>query len=258
LVITPTADNNAGITEVVKRIERKYFIWPRNTGFARLFLRQVCHPDREYPEGQVNTLYFDTPELDQYLRSSSGDFRKDKVRIRWYGYLQDYRTTVPVYVELKTRQGFTSSKQRKRFHVPPQNLQPSNLSKGIIEGNALIDTLASFGYFPESPLRPVIVVSYWRYRLNEVFTGVRMSLDLHIRSCMVAGGSGSGERELELRGGVIEVKGQNFELPPTIQQMKLLDTDWGRFSKYGSSIDAHLEQPGAVARLWPSGRVLHR
>ena len=110
-----TAEAGPGATEAIRRIERKFFILPRNTGLAYTFLRQVCRLDREYPGGQINTVYFDTPELDQYTRSSSGDFRKDKVRIRWYDRPEDHGENVPVYLELKTRQGFTSSKQRQRF-----------------------------------------------------------------------------------------------------------------------------------------------
>lgn len=246
----------AGV-QPTERFEQKFFVLPRDTGFAYAFLRQICRFDREYPQGQVNTLYFDTPELDQYMRSVSGDFRKDKVRVRWYDDPQDQGKTMPVYLELKTRQGFVSSKRRQRFMVPTDDLRLANLNRGIFEGNALLDTLASFGHFPEAPLRPVIAVSYRRYRFNEILTGVRVSLDLHIRSSVVAGGLGFGERDLELRGGVVEVKGQTLELPPTLRKMKMLDTDWGRFSKYSQSIDAHLEQPGMMSRLWPSGRVPH-
>jgi len=212
--------------------------------------------DSEYPEGQINTLYFDTPDLEQYTRSSAGEFRKDKVRIRWYDRIEDYQGTVPVYLELKTRQGFASSKQRRKLAVPAQNLELANLGAGIIDRTTLIDTLASFGHYPEHPLQPIIVISYWRYRLTEIFTGVRVSLDSRIRSSMVAPGLGIGERELPLRGGVIEVKGPRMELPPTLRRMRLLNTDWSRFSKYSYCVDAHMSHRSSVGRLWPSGRVV--
>ena len=138
--------------------------------------------------------------------------------------------------------------------MPARDLEMASLGNGIIEGTALMDTLAAFGHYPESLLRPVILVSYWRYRFNEMFTGVRVSLDLHVRSTVVAGRLGIGERDLELRGGVVEVKGPRLELPVTLQRMKLLETDWSRFSKYSHCIDSHLAQPGMMARLWPSGR----
>ena len=68
----------------VQRFERKFYILPQNIGFAYSLLRQFCRPDKDYPESTVHSLYFDTVDLDQYNRSASGDFNKDKIRIRWY------------------------------------------------------------------------------------------------------------------------------------------------------------------------------
>jgi hypothetical protein len=242
--------------QTTERFERKFFVLPKNIGFAYTLLRQICRPDSQYPEGQVNSLYFDTTDLDQYMRSASGDFRKDKVRIRWYGDSSSYQGTVPVFLELKTRQGFASSKQRQRSLVPPQHLELAHLGGGIIGKTTLVNTLAKFGHYPKLPLRPIIVISYWRYRFNEMLTGTRVSLDYHIRSSMVAPELGYTERELQLRGGVIEVKGTTLELPITLRYIKLLDTDWSRFSKYGYCVESHLSEPVTVARLWPAGRFI--
>lgn len=228
---------------------------PRNIGFAYTFLRQICRPDREYPQGQVNSLYFDTADLDQYERSASGDFKKDKVRIRWYDSIADYQDTVPAFIELKTRQGFASSKQRQRFLVPSDRFMSGHLGDGIVDRTVLINTLASFGHFLEKPLRPIVVTSYQRYRFNEMQTGVRVSFDYNIKALAVAPELGRREREIRLPGGVIEVKGPTLELPITLRRMRVLDTDWSRFSKYSYCIDAFLSQPGGVARFWPSGRM---
>lgn len=245
-----------GSVNPTRRFERKFFVLPKNIGFAYTLLRQICRPDREYPEGQVTSLYFDTPDLDQYVRSASGDFRKDKVRIRWYGATGNHQDMSPIFLELKSREGFASSKQRQRLLVPAQRLEPSNIGAGIADKSVLAETLARFGNYPELPLRPIIVISYWRYRLNEMFTGTRVSFDHNIRSYMVAPELGYGERELQLQGGVIEVKGTTLELPVTLRRMKLLDTDWSRFSKYGYCVESHLLSPGSVGRLWPSGRMV--
>ncbi len=250
---TPLARDSA--VGPVERIERKFFITPGRSGFAYGLLRQMCRPDAQYPQGRINTLYFDTPDLDQHTRSSTGDFRKDKVRIRWYDAPREDADSVPVYVELKSRRGFATSKRRLGMDAPPANLLPANLGGGIIPQAVLLDTLAGFGHQAGGPLRPIIVVTYWRRRFTEAFTGVRVSLDTAIRSSMVAPELGGGERDLPLRGGVIEVKGPAFELPPTLRRISLLDVDWSRFSKYSHCIDAHLSQPGSVARLWPPGRV---
>jgi len=238
-----------------QRFERKFFILPENLGFAYPLLWQACRPDKEYPHGRVNSLYFDTLSLEQYERSASGEFRKEKVRIRWYGERDSLPEKVPVFVELKTRLGFVSSKRRVELIVPREALSPDQLPAGMIDRKTLSDTISMFGHFPREPLRPIVTVSYSRYRFTEIFTGVRVSLDYDICSTMVARELGHGEQELPLRGGVIEVKGPDLELPQTLRRIKLLDTDWSRFSKYSYSVDAHLEHPVTRGRLWPSGRM---
>ena len=103
--------------ELTQRFERKFFVLHKNVDFAYTLLRHICRPDGEYAEGQVNSLYFDTPDLDQYTRSESGEYQKDKFRIRWYGKIKNPQEVVNVFLELKSRKGFTSSKQRQRFQV---------------------------------------------------------------------------------------------------------------------------------------------
>jgi len=73
---------------------------------------------------------------------------------------------------------------------------------------------------------------------------------------MVAPEMGYRERELRLPGGIIEVKGPSIELPATLRRMRMLDTDWSRFSKYSNCIDSHITEHGTVARLSPPGRIL--
>ena len=237
------------------RFERKFFILPKHIGFAYATLRQICRADSEYPEGQVNSLYFDTPDLEQYFRSDSGDFRKEKVRIRWYGQPGKHQEEVPVFLELKSREGFASSKQRRRLVVSTQHLELAHLGAGIIDKAMLVNTLAEFGHFPSRPLQPIIMIYYRRYRFNEIMTGTRVSFDYNIVSSVVAPGLGYRERGLRLEGGVIEVKGPTLELPVTLRRIRLLDADWSRFSKYGQGIESHMSQPGSVARMWPSGRI---
>ncbi|MBA7666946.1 hypothetical protein ES703_75030 [subsurface metagenome] len=222
---------------------------------AYALLRQCCRPDSDYPEEQVNSLYFDTDDLEQYVKSSSGEFRKNKVRIRWYHTLDDYQEEIPVFLELKSREGFTSSKQRQRLLSPVHKLETANLYNGIVPLTTLIDTIAGFGHYLEAPIRPIIIIAYWRYRFTELLTGMRVALDCNIRSTIIKRSLGYGEKELNLAGGVIEVKGQKMELPVTLRRMGLLDLDWSRFSKYSSCLDSHLSEPGTTARLWPSGRI---
>lgn len=245
-------------TSPVQRFERKFFILPKNIGFAYSLLRQICRSDKEYPISTVHSLYFDTVDLDQYNRSASGEFNKDKVRIRWYDEESIENETIPVFLELKTRHGFASSKQRERMVVPVEDIESSNLVHGIVSKTILNNTIAGFGYFAGLPLRPVIKISYHRYRFTEMLTGTRVSLDYDIHSTMIAPELGHREHDLQLEGAVVEVKGPSIELPVTLKKMKILDTDWSRFSKYSNCIDSHLSDPGTLARLGPPGRILEQ
>lgn len=225
-----------------QRFERKFAILPTNTGLAYSFLRQICRPDSSYPKDRVNSLYYDTADLDQYEKSAAGEFRKNKVRIRWYDSDIKGQEEVPVYLEVKEREGFASSKQRRKFTVPLQLLNPENLSRGILDKTTINHTLASFGHFLEKPIKPVIVISYQRYRFSEMQTGVRVSFDNDVRATVVAPDLGRQTREVRLTNGVIEVKGPSIELPETLRRMRLLDIDWSRFSKYGNCLDAYFSQ----------------
>ncbi|MBI2954899.1 MAG: VTC domain-containing protein [Chloroflexi bacterium] len=243
-------------TRTAERIERKFYVTPKQVDMARGLLRQICRPDGEYPTGLVNSLYFDTFDLDEHQNSMSGDFRKDKVRIRWYdddGCPDGART---IYVELKSKQGFAGIKRRLKMEVPAYRLTMPHLARGIVPKALLSNTLSSFGYFPSKPLCPVVKITYWRYRFTEPLTGQRVALDFRIRSTMVRPRPGIGEKELELAGAVVEIKGTSIELPATLRRIGMLDVDWSRFSKYSACIDAHDERLGSIGRLSPSGRVI--
>ena len=247
---------NGAVYTLPERFERKYYLMARDVGVAYGLLRQACLPAPEYASEQVNSLYFDTPGLEQHERSDSGDYCKDKVRIRWYGEDKDLQGMQDVFLELKTRRGFAGAKQRLKLQAPAGSLTSANPGTGILPGTLLMETLARFGYFPTGMLLPVIRISYWRYRFSDITTDQRVSLDCRIRSTMTIPQAGNGERELELPGGVIEIKGRSMELPAALRSARMLDTDWTRFSKYSACIDAHCERPGTMGRLSPSGRVV--
>jgi hypothetical protein len=177
------------------------------------------------------------------------------VRVRWYDEENITGDTVPVYLELKTRQGFASTKHRLGLTVPVSGIELPRLGRGIISGNLLTGTISSFGYSPDSPLRPVIKISYRRYRFTEMLTGTRVSLDFDIRSSMIAPELLRAGGEMHLEGAVIEVKGPSLELPVTLRKMKILDTDWSRYSKYSNCIDSHLSVPGMAEVFSPGGKI---
>jgi len=238
-----------------ERFERKFFIPPSKIAFARGLLRHICLRDRDYPEGRVNSLYFDTPDLDQFQKSDNGDYERKKFRIRWYGDLRNHSDMIPAYPELKSKRGFASRKQRRRILVPVQQLEIARLGYGIVKRNLMIRILSEFGHFPEAPLQPVIVISYKRFRFSEILTGARVSLDCKIRSSFVAPGLWHSEADLMLEGAVIEIKGLSTEIPGSLRSISVLGTDWTRFSKYANCVESQLATPGSAGRVWPAGRV---
>ena len=237
------------------RFERKFAVMPADAGLALALLRHLCLADKEYPKDRVISLYFDTADLDQYEKAGAGEHRKDKVRIRWYGSTLKESGDTPVYLELKTRQGFASGKRRKMFMVPAASLKAEELHRGILDRTTIINTLAGFGYFPEKPLRPVIKISYRRYRFAEMMTGTRVSYDEDICAEIIAPELARRERAIRLPNGVIEIKGPTIELPPSLRHLRIMDLDWSRFSKYGNCLDAYFDEPVSVGRAMPSGKL---
>ena len=264
-----------GPRSLSQRMEQKFFIAPRRINLVLALLLRRCRWAVEYPEEQINSLYFDTIDLDQHQRSSAGEFAKDKVRIRWYGSKCDPHggplapedavgphsmagpgeSTVPVWLELKSRRGASSTKLRRVVEVQETALVPGRLAAGIVPADTLLQTIAEFGFFSKGSLRPVVVVSYWRRRFIEPQTGARVALDSHIRSSCVMSGVGRGEKGLELPGAIVELKAPKLDLPQCLRPLAEIGSSWTRYSKYSSSLEAHMSTLGAVSRLWPSGTM---
>ena len=234
------------------RVERKFYMPPGRSDLAYAVLRQVCRNDPGYPAGRVTSLYFDTPDLDSYADSASGEWERHKVRLRWYDDAVD-GAAATVFLERKTRRGLSATKHRRMFAVPAGRLRPDRLSEGVIDRRALVDTLAEMGHHAAERLRPIVAVSYRRRRLVDMLSGVRVSLDSEIASTLIARDVGAGAFDVRLPGGVVEVKGTDMELPASLRRIGMLDTGWSRFSKYCQCLGAHLFETEAVGGLWPSG-----
>jgi hypothetical protein len=239
---------------VTQRFERKFFINPLKNGIARALISHLCLPDSKYPDNRINSLYFDTADLDEYHKSNDGDYKREKVRIRWYDDPAKQPGDVPVWLELKYKRGFAGKKQRKRFLVPVEKLRNMRNNNTILDRNVILHTLSEFGYFPEKPLLPTIVITYRRLRFFEIMTGTRLSFDWDIGSYWVSPFIGFSQTHLKLQGAIIEIKGPTMQIPRSLRSLKMLGTDWSRFSKYAGCIDAQMEIPDTVGQLWPSGR----
>ena len=256
---TPESDSQQGDntsnlehTPFSARIERKFYFPPGRVDLAYATLRHVCRNDSDYPEGRVSSLYFDTVELDCYSASGAGEWERHKVRLRWYGKIDSVPSAV-VFLERKTKQGFSTTRQRRTFSVAAERLSPGRLHEGAIDRRAFVDALTEMGHREAARLRPILAVTYRRRRLVDMLSGVRISLDSEITSTLVSRETSAGAFDVRLPGAVVEVKGSDMALPPSLRQMRLLDAGWGRFSKYCQCLGAHLFETEPVGGRWPSG-----
>jgi hypothetical protein len=238
-----------------ERFERKFFIPPAKANFARSLLSHICLPDRKYPQGTINSLYFDTPDLDHFQKSDDGNYERDKIRIRWYDNPGNLEGIVPVYLELKSKRGFISRKKRRKILVSAERLKRIQNKNTIVNMNIISGILTEFGYFSKESLVPVIVITYKRFRFIEILTGARLSFDCRISSTLTNHSLGHNRLNLMLEGGVIEIKSSSMEIPVSIRSLIKLGTDWTRFSKYAGCLESQKEKPGSVGSLWPSGRI---
>lgn len=85
--------------DTFERKEIKYLLTPEQHD---LFLQLVAGKvvDAEYPEGDISSMYYDTPEYLLINRSIQGGTYKEKLRVRSYG---EVSSGSPVYVELKKK-----------------------------------------------------------------------------------------------------------------------------------------------------------
>jgi len=236
-----------------QRFERKFYLPSSAVPFAAHLLAHCCPADRRYARGTIHSVYYDTDNLDYYDESEQGQRIRNKVRVRWYDDSHN-ADTVTVFIELKSKNGFAGSKQRKQHVVSAQRLAMSALRHGPVPYTHVVNALAEFDYHPHNQLHPMLLITYQRLRFVDPLTGSRISLDWNIRSTLVYPLLNRGEQSLTMEGAVIEIKGPSNEIPLTLRSLQVLNTDWSRYSKYATCMQSQLEKTGSFGRLLPSGR----
>jgi hypothetical protein len=238
-----------------RRLERKFYLPAAKIPFAAHLLAHCCMKDRRYPRGIIHSVYYDTNDDAALCDSSEGNPIRNKIRVRWYDNPRETSFVTPAYLELKSKDGCAGTKQRREVLVPTERLTNPALRGSILDLTTVHQTLFQFGHYPDSLLHPVIYISYRRLRFQDVLTGVRISLDWHIQSSLVPPHLNGRGGPLLMHGGVIEIKGPSMDIPPAVQSIRYLGTDWSRYSKFAACLEAQFENPGSVGRLWPSGRT---
>ncbi|MCZ6546135.1 MAG: VTC domain-containing protein [Chloroflexi bacterium] len=199
-----------------------------------------CVPDLRYPEGQVNSLYYDTPGRTLLAEKVNSDYIKTKVRLRWYGAVEAGRKQmIPAYVEIKSKEGTLRNKRRKRVDVSARLLVEGEESLGELQD--FVRHAYELGCPVRGPLFPMIVIRYTRMRFIEPRSGARLSLDSDIRFSCVNQQFYPPVPALTLPGGVLEVKSRTGKLPEGLSVIRNLIRKKDSFSKYEECWQVHAD-----------------
>lgn len=226
--------------ETFTRIERKFLVDPKRFGLVRAWLAHSCRPAPDYPEGQVTSCYYDTPDVDEYFASFDGDLDKHKVRLRWYDSLPT-SGEVRAFVELKSKRGAETMKLRAPLMVPASLLVDADFAAALPR-DALARYLFGFGYRAPHDLRPTAVITYHRYRFVEQDSRMTLSLDSDIRGWL----AGDMRRwpPVRLEAAVLELKGRDLAVPRRLRALGRFGPVWSGYTKYGAVIEALAEASG--------------
>ena len=208
--------------------EIKFVLPEAQAAGALCMLQALCAPDPRFRAARVSTIYYDTPGLQLLGEKLDSDYLKQKVRLRWY---QSDDPEATSFLEVKSRVG--ALRQKVRVATP---LQARWLDGASLEDRALMDVLTLLQPLVASlpqPLLPVLMVRYERHRFVDAVTGARVTLDRAIEAPRARRGLFHAGFAVRLGLAVVEIKGQEDNLPRTLRPLAHLGMRRGAFSKYG-------------------------
>lgn len=214
------------------REERKYPFPAARASFLTAWLDARLPRERRFPSDVVTSCYYDTPNLDSYQESADGEFIKHKLRLRWYGDPVD--PYAGVWLEVKSRDGAQSTKQRVRY---PSSGVPNQLGLIIPDRAELVRRLRDLtdrATLPLEPtLQPIALIRYRRIRWQSADGVMRASLDTNVQTSNPSGAA----IWLPVPGGsVLELKSSG-ELLPHIAHLGRLGLRRTAHSKYALAVE---------------------
>lgn len=235
------------------RFERKFYIPYHKIDRTAAMLRHHTRADLQFPTNQVQSMYYDTDDLEMFYASIDGSKVRKKVRIRWYDRPSSGHANI--FVEVKRKDGLAGTKYRRSVDIDHSRIFDSRWGSGIVPYDRLLGILVELGFRPHRLIYPLVMVRYKRQRFTEITTGLRLSIDTQIESWVMDRWGISVAPHVRLSGAVLEMKGPWVELPPTLCWIKQIGLDWSRYSKYAACLEAHMGTPGTIGITMPSGRI---
>ena len=213
--------NNQPLESVIEH--KRMIRMPKISSFVDILEHYVSR-DPLYPANYVNTIYYDTPDLQAYRESRHGFYCRTKVRLRWYTDIGKTKCedTVTCYLEVKRRNGRIRNKKRIEVEVPAAVINKSPLKSPEI---LRLGQLAA-GLLPDIPriLVPTLLIRYHRDRFFDRTSNSRIAVDQNI-SCCGLSGSILPVRSLKIPVGIFEIKGASDRLPRAVNPLAgMIDT----------------------------------
>lgn len=204
-------------------------------------LRTLCIPDPMYPQGRVNSVYYDTPDRRFLGEKVNSDYLKTKVRVRWYSGIEDGNLpdTVNAYMERKEKVGYRRKKERKPLLIPSSILRERH--ENYEELATLVEKVRFDDWLPPSHLFPMITIRYTRYRFVDPRQRARLSLDSRICFSSVNPLFFPNRGPRMLREGVLEIKSEDGNLPSALNPIRDRLNTRDSFSKYEECWQIHAD-----------------
>ncbi len=166
------------------RCERKFVVLDSSPEEVALLLKLNSLDFSEiYWARKINSLYFDSEDLDFYSQNAEGSPQKIKVRIRWYG--EDLPLAKNPKLEIKVKRGEVNKKIS--FPLPDFNLKdfldvgsPENEFEKYLRNSFLPDEYK----IKVLLLKPSVITSYWRRYFLSCNEHFRATLDFDLESLL--------------------------------------------------------------------------
>ena len=228
-----------------KRIEQKYLFPVGYSDVIRAWLEHACAPDPLYPSSIVLSIYYDTPQLFHFNESRNGEFLREKIRLRWYDEPADgplsatLEAEVRCYLEVKSKEGALSGKQRTAVMIPAEVLRDDPFA-----GEQILDLPAralELGFRPSGLMVPLLMIQYRRQRYRDIAGDSGIAIDTEIRCTGANEAVIQGAASVQLDVGVLELKGMNRGIKEVLDPIGAYLTK-SSFSKYRITLES-LMQP---------------
>lgn len=201
--------------------EYKYLIPESQVAYVKQVLSSLAPNLDPYPEGWVNSIYFDSLDQRSTTECANGEALKRKFRLRFYG-KDNLSKNGEIQVKEKNLYAVSKYKQKLSSELKDYNWPQDTTSKEIQALSSLYPNLA-----------PLITVKYLRNRYR--FFDTRITLDSKI-SVEAAGDRHFDRvrREFQIPATVLEIK--TTQERPFTPLLNLIDLKQSSFSKFYAGV----------------------